>query len=585
MPSQKQAFGNLSNSDLANFDDLLQVVRFVPKEGRIWIHDHRALLFSTAAISALRAEIMERLGTDTAREIFGRISYSDGARDAAAARKLRPDQDPNWVFAAGPQGAALYGLAWCEVVTLRMEPEKGRYEFDFMLHNSAEADLHLEKFGPSVAPVCWMASGYASGFTSAFAGAPYLVRETECRAMGAPCCRLVGKPLREWSDDITADARIYQSDPRINRFDNADGRSQESDVIGISAGFGAAYHLLSKAAPSKATLLLLGETGVGKEVFARLAHRISPRRDKPFVAVNCGALPESLIESELFGVVRGAFTGANVSRPGRFERAEGGTLFLDEIGTLSLSSQAKLLRVLQESEIERVGDTQSRKINVRVIAATNVDLKAAMKRGEFREDLFFRIATFPIQIPPLRERRDDIPLLMEHFRLRYCERHERHVPGFTNRAVEALLVHDLPGNIRELEHRIEGAVLLSTEGEPLDIPHLFPAGDADLGTMLSVTRRGRLSQQKSTEIKRHVADLLDATGPGAETFEIIEREILEAAVTRNEGNLAAAARTLGLTRRQLSLRLEKLRSNTPAPPTITSTAAPKVRRSKKVTPT
>jgi len=561
MTSQKYAVWNLSNSNLANFDDLLRVFRFVPKEGRIWIHDHRGLLLSTAAIGTLRSEIMERLGTDAAREIFGRFAYSDGARDAAAARKLRPNETPNWVFAAGPQAAALYGLAWCEVVTLEMEPEKGRYSFDFRLHNSVEADIHLEKFGPSVEPVCWMSCGYASGFSSAFAGGPYLVRETECRAMGAPACRLVGKPLNEWrGEDVSTDARLYQSDPRINRFDGAKGQVKEADVIGISAGFSSAYHLLSKAAPSKATLLFLGETGVGKEVFARLAHRISPRRNMPFVAVNCGALPDSLIESELFGVVRGGFTGAHASRPGRFERAEGGTLFLDEIATLSLSAQAKLLRALQEGEIERVGDTHTRKVDVRVLAATNVDLREAMRKGEFREDLYYRIATFPITIPPLRERRDDVPLLMEHFRQRYCERHEKSVPGFTNRAVEALLVHDLPGNIRELEHRIEGAVLLSTDGEPLDIPHLFPAGDAALGTMLGVTRRGLLSQQKSGEIKRHVADLLDATGQGAEAFETIEREILEATVVRNGGNLAAAARALGLTRRQLSLRLEKLRA-------------------------
>lgn len=561
MSPQKEAVWNLSNSDLANFDDLLQGFRFVPKEGRIWIHDHRGLLLSTAAIGKLRAEIMERLGKDAAREIFGRIAYSDGARDAAAARKLRPDAEPTWVFAAGPQSAALYGLGWCEVLTLQMEPQNGQQLFDFLTHNSVEADIHLEKYGPSVEPVCWMASGYASGFTSAFVGGPYLVRETECRAMGAPTCRLVGKPLNEWGDDASADARLYQGDPRINRFDTHKGRTNEADVIGISAAFSAAYHLLSKAAPSKASLLFLGETGVGKEVFARLAHRISPRRDKPFVAVNCGALPESLIESELFGVVRGGFTGAHASRPGRFERAEGGTLFLDEIATLSLSAQAKLLRALQEGEIERVGDTHTRNVDVRVLAATNVDLKEAMKKGEFREDLYFRIATFPIHIPPLRERRDDVPLLMEHFRQRYCERHERRVPGFTNRAVEALLVHDLPGNIRELEHRIEGAVLLSTDGEPLDIPHLFPGGDAALGQMLSVTRRGHLSQQKATEIKRHVAGLLDATGPGAEAYETIEREILEAAVTRNGGNLAAAARSLGLTRRQISLRLEKLQSD------------------------
>lgn len=554
-----------ATNGLPEIGDLVQQFKFAPKEGRIWLQDHRGILLSTTAFGRLRSTIIEREGVAKARETFARIGYAEGARDAAAARRLRPKASHRAVFAAGPQAHAIYGFGWTEVVSLRMEPENGTYFFEFLVHDSAEANIHLESFGPSVEPVCWMACGYGSGFTSAFAGRPCLVKEVECRGMGAAACRLVGKPLDEWGS-AEADTRLYQADPRINRFDNAPDDGPGTDVIGISAGFSAAYHLLSKAAPSKATLLFLGETGVGKEVFARLAHRVSPRRDKPFVAVNCGALPESLIESELFGVVRGGYTGAVTSRPGRFERAEGGTLFLDEIGTLSLSAQAKLLRALQEGEIERVGDTGVRKVDVRVIAATNISLKEAVRKGEFREDLYYRIAPFPIRIPPLRERRDDIPLLMEHFRQRYCRSHERRLPGFTTRAVEALLVYEWPGNIRELEHRIEGAVLLATDDEPIDIPHLFPGEDAALRTMLRVDRAGHLSvedsnAQNSTELRRCVTDLLAATKQLPDALEAIERELMEAVVAEARGNLAAAGRRLGLTRRQVALRLEKLRNS------------------------
>ena len=223
------------------------------------------------------------------------------------------------------------------------------------------------------------------------------------------------------------------------------------------------------------TVLFLGETGVGKEIFARMLHRMGRRSEQPFVAVNCAALPENLIEAELFGVVKGAYTGATDSRPGRFERAHGGTLFLDEIGTLTLSAQAKLLRALQEGEIERVGDSQTRKVDVRLLAATNVDLKDAVARGTFREDLYFRLTTFPVRIPPLRERRDDIPLLMRHFLHRFSQRHGKTVGSFAPEAVEALLSYAFPGNIRELENMIERGVLLADAGEPIGISHLFTA--------------------------------------------------------------------------------------------------------------
>ena len=218
--------------------------------------------------------------------------------------------------------------------------------------------------------------------------------------------------------------------------------------------------MVKKVAPTDATVLFLGESGVGKEIFSHNLHRLSKRAKGPFIAVNCAAIPEQLAESELFGVEKGGFTGATVSRPGRFERAHGGTLFLDEIGTLSFTAQGKLLRALQEGEIERVGDTQVRKVDVRVIAATNVNLRDAVRDGSFREDLYFRLNVFPVRVPPLRDRRDDIPLMMNWFMQRACKKHGKAITGFRERAVDALINYRWPGNVREMENMIERAVIL-----------------------------------------------------------------------------------------------------------------------------
>jgi transcriptional regulator with GAF, ATPase, and Fis domain len=228
-------------------------------------------------------------------------------------------------------------------------------------------------------------------------------------------------------------------------------------------------------------------------------HRRSRRAAGPFVAVNCAALPDALVEAELFGVERGAFTGALQSRAGRFERAAGGTLFLDEIGSLPYAAQGKLLRVLQEREVERVGGLRTLKVDVRVIAATNVDLREEVKRGRFREDLFFRLNVFPIVIPPLRERRDDIALLIDGFLLQFCHEHSRTTPGLTPRAQRrTLLNYAFPGNIRELRNMVERGVIAVDNGEPIDLAHLFrhePMPAAELycvdGGMLRADRPGQ----------------------------------------------------------------------------------------------
>ena len=300
--------------------------------------------------------------------------------------------------------------------------------------------------------------------------------------------------------------------------------------------------------------MFLGESGVGKEIFAHNLHQLSERSDKPFVAVNCAAIPEHLMESELFGVEKGAFTGATLSRPGRFERADGGTLFLDEIGTLSFTAQGKLLRAIQENEIERVGDSRTRKVNVRLVAATNVNLREAVKAGTFREDLFFRLNVFPIKVPPLRQRRDDIPLMMNWFLQRFSKKHRKSITGFRERAVDALVAYDWPGNVRELENMIERAVILAEEGEALDIGHLFTSGEEIDFPSFTINKTGRITIEQAEEPTD--LPILSASKIIA-SLEEAELAMVKAALKETHGNLSKAARHLGISRAKLAYRLQK----------------------------
>ena len=300
-------------------------------------------------------------------------------------------------------------------------------------------------------------------------------------------------------------------------------------------------------------MLLTGETGVGKERFARALHAMSPRAGKPFVAVNCAALPAELIESELFGAEKGAFTGAGAARPGRFERADGGTLLLDELGELPLTAQAKLLRVLQQGEIERLGGTQTRKVDVRVVAATNVDLEAAVDQRRFRSDLMYRLNVYPIRIPPLRERVDDIEPLALHLLSRFGALHGKRVPGFTDRALDAMRRYPWPGNVRELENLIERGVILASPGEAVDVNELFPTltGPAPV----TVNAAGQLERGAPTGSPALYDDML-ARGL---SLDGLEDALIQEAVHRAGGNLAGAARALGLSRPQLSYRLQRVK--------------------------
>lgn len=263
-----------------------------------------------------------------------------------------------------------------------------------------------------------------------------------------------------------------------------EGRFQIGDMVSRSAAMRRIFDLLPQIAPSDATVLIHGETGTGKELLARAIHNLSPRKGKPFVPVNCGALPDTLLESELFGYVKGAFTGAGKDKPGRFALAEGGTVFLDEIGDISPALQVRLLRVLQERTYEPLGDTQTRHADVRIIAATHRDLAALIRKGAFREDLFYRLNVVPLTIPPLRERREDIALLADHFLAVFREKNKKPLKAISGKALDLLVRYDWPGNVRELENCIERAVILARDEVivPADLPpqiHQQPHDSAD----------------------------------------------------------------------------------------------------------
>lgn len=485
---------------------------FSPGDGRIWLNDQRMILWRSSTYGALRRELIATMGQEQARSLLTRVGYAAGARDAELVRRMWPDSDPANAFHAGPRMHKLEGIVRPETITFEFDIARGDFFADYWWHDSSEDDEHIAAFGIGTEPACWMQVGYASGYASAFMGKMIVYREVECRSSGADMCRITGRPAEQW-DHPEQDLRYFAPDESaaqvrrtlvpvvsdISRRRHADSMKVfTSDggappgLIGISSTFSAARHLIERVAPTQATALFTGASGVGKELFAQTLHAISPRASAPFIAINCTAIPDTLIESELFGVERGAFTGASSARPGRFERAKGGTLFLDEVASLSFVAQGKLLRALQERRIERVGGTKVIEVHVRVVAATNVDLRDEVAAGRFREDLFFRLNVFPITLPPLRERRDDIPLLMEAFLRRYCDLHHRDVPGFTPRAVQTLLQYDFPGNIRELQNLVERGVIMAARDEPIDVHHLFRGGEAMGTSALSLDHGGRL---------------------------------------------------------------------------------------------
>jgi two-component system response regulator HydG len=306
-----------------------------------------------------------------------------------------------------------------------------------------------------------------------------------------------------------------------------------SKIIGKSRRMRELFENLSLIAPSDATILIYGESGTGKELVANAIHQNSPRAQKPFIKVSCAALPETLLESELFGHERGAFTGALARKAGRFQLADGGTLFLDEVNVMSSTTQVKLLRVLQEREFEPLGSTKTIHVDIRLITATNKELEAEVREGRFREDLFYRLNVVPVHLPPLRERKEDIPLLAEHFFKLYQEKNRKSIKGFLPKTIDTLMRYDWPGNIRELENVIERAVLLCRNEyvSPKDLPSPFQGEQMGEQPLISI--------------------------PPGMTLEKLEKEAIIQTLEENGGNRTQTAQVLGISRKTLQNKLKE----------------------------
>ena len=521
--------------------DLRELLSFEPRGGIIRFGNERALLLDAVALGLLRRELIETLGITGARALLTRFGYAHGWRTAETMRQGFPwDSEDEWRKAGGWLHT-LQGL-------VRVEPTAPdvtaapRPIGNSVWHDSYEAEQHLLHLGRAEESVCWTLTGFASGYLSRAYGRDVYCREERCRGKGDAVCRLVGRPLEEWGDAFAPDLPFYQkacldtaltqvTDElkrverrlRTRRLALGSAATTATKTSGLVVQSEAMQHVLDLArrvAQVDSTVLITGESGVGKERIARLIHDESSRAAGPFVAINCGAVPETLLESELFGHARGAFTGATQDRPGLFEAANGGTLLLDEIGEVPPAMQVKLLRVLQEREVRRVGENRGRAINVRLLAATNRDLTEEIHAARFRQDLYYRLRVIEIRVPPLRQRRDDILPLARTFLATTAVRTGRKATGgFTPSAAQQLMRYGWPGNVRELENAIERATVLATTSR-IDVDDL--------------------PQEVSLAVPdRFVPD-------DAKTLAEVERDYITAVVRAAGGNRTKAAAVLGI---------------------------------------
>jgi two-component system response regulator HydG len=538
--------------------DLRELLQFEPKGGVLRFANQRALLMDAVALGLLRRELIDTLGLTGARAVLTRFGYAHGWRTAEAIQHGFPwDSEDEWKKAGGWLHT-LQGLVRAEPAP--WEASQGPKPLGYSVwHDSYEAEQHLLHLGRADEPVCWTLTGFASGYLSRAHGREVYCVEDRCRGRGDAVCRLVGRPVDEWGDAIAdhlpfyqkacMEAALAQVTEQLKRVERtlrhrrqelgaaaaADARTQ-AGLVAHSAGMARVLDLARRVAQVDTTVLITGESGVGKERVARAIHEESARTAGPFVAINCGAVPETLLESELFGHAKGAFTGATQDRPGLFEAAHHGTLLLDEIGEVPPAMQVKLLRVLQEREVRRVGENRGRPVDVRVLAATNRDLVEEIRAARFRQDLYYRLRVVELRVPPLRERRDDILPLARTFLAAAAERIGRKGLTLTPAAAQQLLRHPWPGNVRELENAVERAAVLATKPR-IDVEDL----PEDIRAMPERHGGGDPCSLADVE-RRHILAVLQASG----------------------GNRARAAATLGIGTATLYRKLKEYGTEPPA---------------------
>ena len=446
-----------------------------------------------------------------------------------------------------------------------------REQFDLMMLDLRLPDGDGLKFLEQIAtmperPLVVMVTGFGS-------------IESAVACMRAGAFDYVLKPFSPSQIDvILRKAQTYRQLLRVNRLLTDDAADEDGLLIGRSPPMTRLRSLIERVAPTDATVLITGESGTGKEMIARDFYRRSPRRSQPFIKVNCAAISPTLIESEFFGHERGAFTGATERREGRFELANNGTLLLDEVSEIPAPLQAKLLRVLQEREFERVGGSRTIKVNVRILATSNRDLMSHVTKGDFRQDLYYRLNVFPVHVPALRERVEDIPLLADYFLQRFTRKHGVKVTGFSDSACAAMLAYRWPGNVREMQNTIERAVIMSEAGRPVTAAALGLPGDL-LPTDVSTTHSWTLGgiTEEAPRVAEPAGDAASGLTDGAGQvlrLDELEKQAIHAALRQTSGNRTQAATALGISIRTLRNKLQEYReAGDPADAGLESTEA------------
>ena len=561
-----------SDIALPNAADLARHVHFSPNQGKIWLDEQRCVMQTMPALSSSRHEIIQSIGTERARRLYMRAGYTNGKIDAELACKSRPNANLTDLFLAGPQLHMLRGMVRVAPLVLELDPAQKHFLVEATWIDSYEVDICLAETGVLAWPVCWNLLGYACGFSSNIMGFDILFKEVSCRGKGDKECRIIGKPVAEWdnaedhhffssSDSLLDELHSIQAQVYQNGSNEADEQIF-STLVGESSIFKEMCNLANKAATSRASVLLTGETGVGKEMIAKGIHLHSERSEHAFIAFNCAAIPPDLLEAELFGVEKGAYTGATHSRPGRFERADKGTIFLDEVVELSARAQASLLRVLQEREFEPVGGTKIRRTDVRIIAATNEDLEAAVKAGDFRADLYYRLNVFPLHVPPLRERHDDIPLLVDYFVEKYEKLYTKTTLGISDKAMSWLLSHPWPGNIRELENAIERGVILTEENRRITADSVLPGMSGRQPDPGDIEIDGLVQTTSDPVPPKESGSWVDTVFEQSLSIDNVESALVNKAMELAGNNVSKAGRLLGLSRPAFAYRLKKLQART-----------------------
>jgi len=519
--------------------DVRELLELDPQAGAIRFAGARALVVDAVAIGVLRRHLVDTLGVRGARSILTRFGYALGWRTAEAMRDAVPWEDEREFRRAGGRVHTQLGYARVEPI-LHPDDEPGAPFAEALWHDAFEATEQLAHHGLTDEPSCWMMTGFASGWASAAYGndLDVIFVEDRCRARGDNVCHVIARTRAEWGTQIDEQLHYYRdqcleaalaevtaalksTEQKLRRrraeIKDAAGDEEFAGIVVRSEAMKRVVELARRIAKVDATVLVSGESGAGKERIARLIHDESTRVGRPFLAVNCGALSETLLESELFGHARGAFTGAVNERPGLFEAAGGGTLFLDEIGEITPAMQVKLLRVLQEREVMRVGESRTRKVDVRVVAATNRDLMKEVEAGRFRKDLLYRLRVVELRVPALRERREDILPLARVLLAEAAKRMNRKVTGLSPAVADQLLRYDWPGNVRELVNALERAVALADKPriEVQDLPE---------------------------EVRMALPAIIAASN--VRSLDSVEREYILAVLAANDGNQAKTAKQL-----------------------------------------